>query len=109
MDRSEPRTEVAALRKELNYHRHRYFVLDDPEIPDAEYDALFDRLVDLETSHPELVISRLARPNVSGRHRRASSTKCDTTRRCCPSTSARAWMNSPRGRTRCRRLPRPGR
>ena len=55
MDRSEPGTEVAALRKELNYHRHRYFVLDDPEIPDAEYDALFDRLVDLETSHPELV------------------------------------------------------
>ena len=55
MDRSEPRTEVAALREELNYHRHRYFVLDDPEIPDAEYDALFDRLVDLERSHPELV------------------------------------------------------
>ena len=55
MDRSEPRTEVAALRVELNYHRHRYFVLDDPEIPDAEYDALFDRLVDLERSHPELV------------------------------------------------------
>lgn len=55
MDRSEPRTEVAALREELNYHRHRYFVLDDPEIPDAEYDALFDRLVDLERSHPGLV------------------------------------------------------
>ena len=55
MDRSEPRTEVAALREELNYHRHRYFVLDDPEISDAEYDALFDRLLDLERSHPELV------------------------------------------------------
>lgn len=56
MDRSEPRTEVAALRKELNYHRHRYFVLDDPEISDAEYDALFDRLSDLEAAHPELVV-----------------------------------------------------
>ena len=55
MDRSEPRTEVAALREALDYHRHRYFVLDDPEIADAEYDALFDRLVDLERSHPELV------------------------------------------------------
>ena len=55
MDRSEPRTEVAALRQALNYHRHRYFVLDDPEIPDAEYDVLFDRLVELERSHPELV------------------------------------------------------
>ena len=55
MDRSEPRTEVAALRRKLDYHRHRYFVLDDPEIADAEYDALFDRLVDLERLHPELV------------------------------------------------------
>ena len=55
MDRSAPRTELAALREELDYHRHRYFVLDDPEISDAEYDALFDRLSDLESAHPELV------------------------------------------------------
>ena len=51
----EPRTEVAALREALDYHRHRYFVLDDPEISDAEYDALFDRLADLERAHPALV------------------------------------------------------
>lgn len=55
MERSEPRAEVAALREELNNHRHRYFVLDDPEISDAEYDALFDRLSHLEEAHPELV------------------------------------------------------
>ncbi|MDE0419671.1 MAG: NAD-dependent DNA ligase LigA [Gammaproteobacteria bacterium] len=55
MDRSDPRAEIAALREELNYHRHRYFVLDDPEIADAEYDALYDRLADLEATHPDLV------------------------------------------------------
>ena len=55
MERSEPRAELAALREELNYHRRRYFVLDDPEISDAEYDALFDRLTDLEAAHPDLV------------------------------------------------------
>ena len=55
MDRSDPRAEIAALREELNYHRHRYFVLDDPEIADAEYDALYDRLSDLEAAHPGLV------------------------------------------------------
>ncbi len=55
MGRPDPRSEVAALREQLNHHRHRYFVLDDPEISDAEYDALFDRLSDLEKAHPELV------------------------------------------------------
>ena len=43
------------LRKTLNYHLHRYHVLDAPEIADAEYDRLFDELVALEAAHPELV------------------------------------------------------
>ena len=47
--------EAAALRRQVDYHLRRYHVLDDPEISDAEYDALFDRLVALETAHPELV------------------------------------------------------
>ena len=58
MDRSAPRTEVAALREEINYHRHRYFVLDDPEISDAEYDALFDRLSVLEAAQQSFVITQ---------------------------------------------------
>jgi len=49
------RREIEALRKEIDHHLHRYFVLDDPEISDREYDALFDRLVDLETAHPDFV------------------------------------------------------
>ena len=49
------RREVETLREEVNHHLHRYFVLDDPELPDSEYDALYDRLVALEAAHPELV------------------------------------------------------
>ncbi len=43
------------LREQLNWHGYRYYVLDDPEIPDAEYDRLFLELLQLETAHPELI------------------------------------------------------
>jgi DNA ligase (NAD+) len=49
------REEAARLRRDIAYHDHRYYVLDDPEITDAEYDALFRRLQALEAEHPELV------------------------------------------------------
>jgi DNA ligase (NAD+) len=42
------------LRALLHHHLHRYHVLDEPEISDAEYDALFDELKQLEEEHPEL-------------------------------------------------------
>lgn len=48
------RAEVNALRAEIEYHGHRYYVLDDPAISDAEYDALFHRLQQLEEEWPEL-------------------------------------------------------
>lgn len=50
-------TEIAGLRERVRYHLYRYHVLDDPEIADAEFDALFDRLVELESAHPHLVTS----------------------------------------------------
>src|SRR5438477_8183832 len=43
------------LRKQLEYHGHRYYVLDDPEISDADYDALLNELRDIEVAHPELL------------------------------------------------------
>ncbi len=49
------RNELAELRREIATHDHRYHVLDDPSISDAEYDALFRRLQALEADHPELV------------------------------------------------------
>jgi DNA ligase (NAD+) len=46
---------IAQLRAEIEQHNHRYYVLDDPSIPDAEYDKLFRELQALEAQHPELV------------------------------------------------------
>ena len=46
---------IAQLRDEINFHNHRYHVLDDPVLPDAEYDKLLARLTELEALHPELV------------------------------------------------------
>ena len=46
---------IQQLRRELNYHLYRYHVLDAPVISDADYDALYRELLDLETEHPELV------------------------------------------------------
>jgi DNA ligase (NAD+) len=44
-----------ALHQQLHHHAHRYYVLDDPQIPDAEYDRLFVQLQNLEAEHPELL------------------------------------------------------
>ena len=46
---------LKALREAIRYHAHRYYVLDDPVISDAEYDALWRELVALEAEYPELV------------------------------------------------------
>jgi DNA ligase (NAD+) len=48
------------LREELRHHEHLYYVLDAPELTDAEYDARMNRLKALEAEHPEL--SRRTRP-----------------------------------------------
>ncbi|MEI2782707.1 MAG: NAD-dependent DNA ligase LigA [Candidatus Competibacter sp.] len=45
---------AAELREQIERHNHRYYVLDDPEIPDAEYDRLFRELQALEAEHSEL-------------------------------------------------------
>ncbi len=45
---------AAALRDQINHHNHLYYVLDAPEIPDAEYDRLLRELQDIEAEHPEL-------------------------------------------------------
>ncbi|HQR97837.1 MULTISPECIES: NAD-dependent DNA ligase LigA [unclassified Polaromonas] len=49
-----PAERIAILRDQLNEHAHRYYVLDEPAIPDAEYDRLFQELQALEAQHPEL-------------------------------------------------------
>ena len=46
---------VEELREQIRYHNHRYYVLDDPQLPDAEYDRLLRELQRLENEHPELI------------------------------------------------------
>ena len=46
---------IAELRRQLDEHSYRYHVLDDPIVPDAEYDRLYKELAALEKDHPELV------------------------------------------------------
>ncbi|WP_395058138.1 NAD-dependent DNA ligase LigA [Polaromonas sp.] len=49
-----PAERMAVLRNQLHQHAHRYYVLDEPSIPDAAYDKLFQELQELEAAHPEL-------------------------------------------------------
>ena len=49
------RAEILQLRDALERHNHRYYVLDDPSVPDAEYDRLMGRLREIEAAHPHLV------------------------------------------------------
>ncbi len=61
--------EAEDLRKALRRHEHLYYVLDQPEISDAEYDALMNRLRDLESQHPEIVTPDSPTLRVGGKPR----------------------------------------
>ena len=63
---SEAAARVAALRALLARYDQRYYVLDDPEVPDAEYDRLMQELKALEAAHPELVAADSPTQRVSG-------------------------------------------
>ena len=57
MDETEKiKIELVSLREKINYHNYRYYILDNPEISDAEYDRLFQRLIEIENRYPELVV-----------------------------------------------------
>ena len=47
--------QVLRLRDEIDHHNYRYYVLDDPEVPDSEYDRLLRELQRLEAEYPELI------------------------------------------------------
>jgi DNA ligase (NAD+) len=52
---ADPQERATELRRAIDYHAYRYYVLDDPEIGDDQYDALFNELKAIEEEHPELV------------------------------------------------------
>ena len=57
---------VAELREQLDQHDYRYYVLDEPSVPDAEYDRLMKELREIEAAHPELVTADSPTQRVSG-------------------------------------------
>ncbi len=50
-----PRQQIEYLRQQLTHYSYQYYVLDEPSVPDAEYDRLFQQLQQLELQHPELI------------------------------------------------------
>src|SRR5262249_4333062 len=60
---------IDELRRQIGYHEHRYYVLDDPEISDAEYDQLVNELKKLEAEHPELITPDSPTQRVGGKPR----------------------------------------
>jgi DNA ligase (NAD+) len=61
--------QIQALREEIRHHEHLYYVLDAPEITDAQYDALMNRLKKLEEEHPKLVTADSPTQRVGGKPR----------------------------------------
>jgi DNA ligase (NAD+) len=55
MTKSEARKRAEELRELINYHNYRYYVLDDPEVSDSEYDRLFNELKGIEDIFPALI------------------------------------------------------
>ncbi|MFN7863887.1 MAG: NAD-dependent DNA ligase LigA [Curvibacter sp.] len=63
----DPAFRARELHRLLHHHAHRYYVLDAPEIPDAEYDRLFRELQALEAAHPELLTPDSPTQRVGGK------------------------------------------
>jgi DNA ligase (NAD+) len=63
---SEIEQQLETLRQQLRYHNHRYYVLDDPEIPDAQYDRLFRQLQTLESENPQYITADSPTQRVGG-------------------------------------------
>jgi len=61
--------ELEDLREKLHHHEYLYYVLDQPEISDAEYDRMMRRLQELEAAHPELVTPDSPTQRVGGKPR----------------------------------------
>jgi DNA ligase (NAD+) len=66
---SEPQKEAESLRKALRHHEHQYYVLDQPEISDAQYDDMMRQLQRLEEKYPELITPDSPTQRVGGKAR----------------------------------------
>ena len=102
-ERAEPRgylvkagaaARAAELRRQLAQHDYRYYVLDDPEVPDAEYDRLMRELRALEAANPDLITPDSPTQRVVGRPRAPPSARSCTACRCSRSTMPSARRTS---------------
>jgi DNA ligase (NAD+) len=95
---------IAQLRREIEEHDRRYYLEARPTISDAEYDALFRELRELEQAHPWVRLARFANAAAWAARRSKDSAKCATPCRCFHSTissrktasmvSANSWSAS---------------
>ncbi len=67
--KGDPRAQAEALREEIRHHEYQYYVLDQPEISDAQYDGLMRRLQKIEEEHPELATPDSPTQRVGGKPR----------------------------------------
>ena len=63
---AEPAVRIDELRTQITHHNERYHTLDDPEISDADYDALLRELRELEAEHPDLIVPDSPTQRVGG-------------------------------------------
>src|SRR5215470_4455480 len=61
--------EIEALREQIRHHEHRYYVLDEPEVSDADFDLLMQQLKKLEAANPELITPDSPTQRVGGKPR----------------------------------------
>ena len=79
MSKPDPAARIAELRDLIRHHEERYYIHNDPEIADAEFDALLHELEALEAEHPDLATADSPTKRVAGRPIRAS--RCTAARR----------------------------
>src|SRR5215470_6472465 len=69
---------IEKLREKIQHHEHLYYVLDAPDISDAEFDRLMNELKQLESEHPELVTPDSPTQRVGGKPRKGFETRRHT-------------------------------
>ena len=70
---------IEALRDQIRHHEYRYYVIDDPEISDFDFDKLMEQLKKLEAEHPKLITPDSPTQRVGGKSNTfasSSSTAC---------------------------------
>ena len=100
---SDAASRIEELRRLVEHHAYRYHVLDDPEIPDAGYDALYDELQALEQEHPKLVTTdsptqRVGAPAAGGFQKVAHATPMGSLEKVTTSEALEKWAEDVRKR-----------